>query len=85
MHFAHKGIESLPQNKNFLIPIFVKFDVVDDLYNLKFYIIWSNRVYNSKHLRSATLGYKDIWIRNSGFVAKIQFLYAVYEIRDEVD
>ena len=38
-------------------------------------IIWSNRIYSLKNLRSATFGSKDIVIRKSEFVAKTQFLY----------
>ena len=37
-------------------------------------IIWSYRIHSLKYLRSATFGYKDIVIRKSEFVAKIQFL-----------
>ena len=36
-------------------------------------IIWSNRIHSLKYLRSATFGSKDIVIRKSEFVAKIQF------------
>ena len=39
-------------------------------------IIWSNRIHSLKYLRYATFGSKDLVIRKSEFVAKIQFLYA---------
>ena len=37
-------------------------------------IIWYNRIYSLKYLRSTTLESKDIWFRKVEFVAKTQFL-----------
>ena len=38
-------------------------------------IIWFNKIYELKYLRSATFGSKDIVIIKSEFVAKTQFLF----------
>ena len=37
-------------------------------------IVWSNRIYSLKYVKFMTLGFKDIVIRQSEFVAKTQFL-----------
>ena len=39
------------------------------------YIIWYNRIYSLKYLRSTTLESKDIGLRKAEFVANTQFLY----------
>ena len=39
------------------------------------YIIWSNRIYSLKYLKSTTLVCTDIRIRKSKFVANTQFFY----------
>ena len=38
-------------------------------------IIWSNRIHSFKYQRPPTLGWKEIGIGKSEFVAKTQFLY----------
>ena len=42
-------------------------------------IIWCNRIYSLKYLRSMTLGCRDIGIRKSEFVSKTQFLSLIQE------
>ena len=60
-----KGIEFLPQTLN---PISLDSNVVDLLDQ----IIWS-----LKYQRFTTLGFKDIGIINSEFVAKAQFFFSI--------
>ena len=42
-------------------------------------IVWSNRIYSLKYVKFMTLGFKDIEIRQSEFVAKAQFLWLKLE------
>ena len=46
------------------------------------YIIWTDRSRSLKCKRSTTLGFKDIGIRKSKFVAKTQFLYKMILKKD---
>ena len=58
---------------NFLIPMSYQPDGVY-LWNFKFEIIWVKRIHSLKFLGSTTLGWKEVGIGKSDFVAKTQFL-----------
>ena len=60
------------KNSNLLIPISLQPDAANLLY---FKLILPISIISLKYLRFTTLGYKDIEIRKSEFVAKTQFLF----------
>ena len=72
--FTHKGIESLPQNQFSNPYIFGTWWCKPLIFQTL--IIWYNIIHCLKYLRSTILGCKDIWIRNSEFVARLNSFIA---------
>ena len=57
-----KGIDSMKQNINFLIPTSLQPNGAKLLYFK--YFISSSRIDSLKYLKYSTLGFKDIWRKN---------------------
>ena len=70
-----KEFESLPQT--WILQSLYLVNLRTKTFDISNFAFWSRRIHILKYLRSTTLGWKDIEIRKSEFVAKIQLLYGM--------